>query len=190
LFSLSYRPVGKPVSHHVITRSTFSCLLFFGSSYRPSCPPRCSYTTLRVHLRCPLNFFIVIWIYWKSASYRSSLDLSTFGKTTNRSAAKLNSFFFFFGPTCMLFDPSIALRLCHDLFKVVTPTPCSGVFETWVPLGPHRPGSRPSPTSGSSLQKTRRPVSGPDRPSWRPTRPPEGLPKDSPYDLVQHDLKT
>jgi hypothetical protein len=23
--------------------------------------------------------------------------------------------------------------------------------ETWVPLGPHRPGSRPSPTSGSSL---------------------------------------
>jgi hypothetical protein len=23
--------------------------------------------------------------------------------------------------------------------------------ETWVPLGPHRPGSRPSPTSGSGL---------------------------------------
>jgi hypothetical protein len=25
--------------------------------------------------------------------------------------------------------------------------------ETWVPLGPHRPGSRPSPTSGSGLPK-------------------------------------
>jgi hypothetical protein len=46
-----------------------------------------------VHLRCPLNFFIVISIYWKPASYRSSLDLSSFGKTTNRSAAKLISFF-------------------------------------------------------------------------------------------------
>jgi hypothetical protein len=39
LFSSSYRPVGKPVSHHVVTRPTFSSLLFFGSSYRPSCPP-------------------------------------------------------------------------------------------------------------------------------------------------------
>jgi hypothetical protein len=36
----------------------------------------------------PLKFFIVVSIYWKSASYRSSLDLSSFGKTTNRSAAK------------------------------------------------------------------------------------------------------
>jgi hypothetical protein len=45
LFSSSYRPVGKLVSHHVITRPTFSSF-FFGSSYRPSCPPRCSDTTL------------------------------------------------------------------------------------------------------------------------------------------------
>jgi hypothetical protein len=29
LFSSSYRPVGKPVSHHVVTRSTFSSLLLF-----------------------------------------------------------------------------------------------------------------------------------------------------------------
>jgi hypothetical protein len=29
LFSLSYRPVGKPVSHHVVTRLTFSSLLLF-----------------------------------------------------------------------------------------------------------------------------------------------------------------
>jgi hypothetical protein len=46
-----------------------------------------------VHLWCPLNFFIVISIYWKPASYRSSLDLSSFGKTTNRSAAKLTCSF-------------------------------------------------------------------------------------------------
>jgi hypothetical protein len=88
----------------------------------------------RVHLRCPLKFFIVVSIYW------SSLDLSLFGKTSNRSAAKLN-FFFSFGPTCMLFDLSIALRLRHDLSKVAAPTPRSGACETWVPLGPHRPGS-------------------------------------------------
>jgi hypothetical protein len=63
LFSSSYRPVGEPVSHHVITQPTFSSLLFFGSSYWPSCPPRYSNTTLLVHLRCPLNFFIVVSIY-------------------------------------------------------------------------------------------------------------------------------
>jgi hypothetical protein len=31
---------------------------------------------------------------WKPASYRSSLDLSSIGKTTNRSAAKLTCSFF------------------------------------------------------------------------------------------------
>jgi hypothetical protein len=51
----------------------------------------------------------------------------------------------------MLFDLSIAIQLLHDLFKVVAPTPRSGACETWVPLGPHRPCSRPSPTSGSGL---------------------------------------
>jgi hypothetical protein len=104
----------------------------------------------RVHLRCPLNFFIVVSIYWKSASYRSSLDLSLFGKIVNRSVVKLICSSFF-GPMCMLFDLSIALRLRHDLSKVAVPTPRSGACETWVPLGPHRPGSRPSPTSGSGL---------------------------------------
>jgi hypothetical protein len=39
LFSSSYRPVGKPVSDHIITRPTFSSLLFFGSSCWPSCQP-------------------------------------------------------------------------------------------------------------------------------------------------------
>jgi hypothetical protein len=98
----------------------------------------------------PSEFFIVVSIYWRPASYRSSLDLSSLGKTSNRSAAKLTCSFSF-GPTCMLFDPSIALRLRHDLSKVAAPTPRSGACETWVLLGPHRPGSRLSLTSGSGL---------------------------------------
>jgi hypothetical protein len=57
---------------------------------------------------------------------------------------------FSYGLTCMLFDLSIALRLCHDLSKVAAP-PRSGACDTWVPLGPHWPGSRPSPTSGSGI---------------------------------------
>jgi hypothetical protein len=88
---------------------------------------------------------------WKPASYRSSLDLSSIGKTTNRSAAKLTCSFFFFGPTCMIYNLSIVLRLRHDLSKVTAPTPRLGGCETWVPLGPHRLGSWPSPTSGSGL---------------------------------------
>jgi hypothetical protein len=51
----------------------------------------------------------------------------------------------------MLFDLSIALRLRHDLSKVTAPTPHSGACEIWLPLGPHRPGSQPFPTSGSGL---------------------------------------
>jgi hypothetical protein len=43
---------------------------------------------------------------------------------------------------------------------------------------------------GPAFQKTRRPVSEPNRPSWRPTRPPEDLLEDSPNDLVQLVLKT
>jgi hypothetical protein len=39
-------------------------------------------------------------------------------------------------------------------------------------------------------KKTCWPVSGPNRPSWRPTRPPEDFLEDSPDDLVHHDLKT
>jgi hypothetical protein len=51
----------------------------------------------------------------------------------------------------MLFDLSIALRLRHDFSKVAVPTPRSGACETWVPLGPHRPGSQLSLTSGYGL---------------------------------------
>jgi hypothetical protein len=43
---------------------------------------------------------------------------------------------------------------------------------------------------GPAHQKTRRPVSGPNRPNWLPTRPPEDLPEDSPNDLIHHDHKT
>jgi hypothetical protein len=37
------------------------------------------------------------------------------------------------------------------LGKHTTGIDARGRCETWVPLGPHRPGSRPSPTSGSGL---------------------------------------
>jgi hypothetical protein len=52
----------------------------------------------------------------------------------------------------------------------------------WVPTD--QAHGRPQQV-GPAYQKTRRPVSGPNRPSWRPTRPPEDLPEDSPDDLVQ-----
>jgi hypothetical protein len=55
----------------------------------------------------------------------------------------------------MLFDLSIAL-LRHDLSKVAAATPRSGAYETWVPLGPHRLGSRSSPTKW--VRPTRRPA--------------------------------
>jgi hypothetical protein len=53
----------------------FSSLSFFGTSYRPSYPPRCSDTTHECIYDALQNFFIVVSIYWKPASYRSSLDL-------------------------------------------------------------------------------------------------------------------
>jgi hypothetical protein len=42
----------------------------------------------------PSNFFIVVSIYWKSASYRLSLHLASFGKPTNGLGAKLALFSF------------------------------------------------------------------------------------------------
>jgi hypothetical protein len=55
----------------------------------------------------------------------------------------------------MLFDLSIALRLRHDLSKVAVPTPGSRACETWVPLGPHRPGSA---VPDKRVRPTRRPA--------------------------------
>jgi hypothetical protein len=44
----------------------------------------------------PSNVFIVVLIYWKPSSYRSSLDLPSIGKTTNRSVVQLTCSFFLF----------------------------------------------------------------------------------------------
>jgi hypothetical protein len=57
----------------------------------------------------------------------------------------------------------------------------------WVPTDQSH--SRPRKV-GPAYWKTYRPVSGPYRPRWHPTRPPEDFPKDSPDDLILHDLKT
>jgi hypothetical protein len=49
---------------------------------------------------------------------------------------KADLFLFLFGPTCMLFNLSIALLLLHDLSKVVVPTPRPGLVRhgyPWVP---------------------------------------------------------
>jgi hypothetical protein len=96
----------------------------------------------------PSKLFVIISIYWKPASYRST-SLHSARLQTGRLPSQF--VFFLFGPVCMLFDLSIALRLRHDLSTVATPTPRSGACETWVPLGPHRPGSRLSSTSEYGL---------------------------------------
>jgi hypothetical protein len=93
LFSSSYQPVGKPVSHHVITRPAFSSLFWI---IIPAILPTTMlgyYSTSASSM--PSEFFLVVLIYWKPASYRSSLDLLLFGKTTHRSAAMLICFSFF-----------------------------------------------------------------------------------------------
>jgi hypothetical protein len=90
----------------------------------------------------------------------------------------------------MLFDLSIALQLCHDLSKVAAPHLAWGLVRhgyPWVPTDQAQ--DRPRQV-GPAYQKTRRPVSGPNRPSWQPTRPPEDRLEDSPYDLIRYDIKT
>jgi hypothetical protein len=54
---------------------------------------------------------------------------------------------------------------------------CEGVRHgyPWVPTD--QAHGRPLQV-GPAYQKTRRPVCGPNRPSWWPTRPPEDLPED------------
>jgi hypothetical protein len=90
----------------------------------------------------------------------------------------------------MLFDLSIATRLRHDLFEVAAPTPHSRACETWVPWVPTDEAHDRPRQVGPAYQETRRPVSGPNRPGWRPTRPLEDLLEDSPNDLIRYDLKT
>jgi hypothetical protein len=72
-------------------------LLFFFLDHHTGHPARHDARILLMSASLmPSEFFIVVSIYWKPASYRSSLDLSSFGKTSNRTAAKLISFSFFF----------------------------------------------------------------------------------------------
>jgi hypothetical protein len=77
----------------------------------------------------------------------------------------------------MTFLRSLHLHLARGLVRHGYP---------WVPtdLAHGRPRQ-----VGLAYQKTRRHDSGPNRPSWQPTRPPEDLPEDSLNDLIQNDLK-
>jgi hypothetical protein len=78
----------------------------------------------------------------------------------------------------MTFLRSLRLHLARGLVRHGYP---------WVPTD--QAHGRPRQV-GLTYQKTRRPVSGPNRPSWQPTRPPEDRPEDSQDDLIHHDLKT
>jgi hypothetical protein len=78
----------------------------------------------------------------------------------------------------MTFLRLLCLRLAQGLVRHGYP---------WVPTD--QAHGRPRQV-GPAYQKTRIPVCGPNRPSWRPTRPPEDFLEDSPNDLVHHDLKT
>jgi hypothetical protein len=166
---LLYRPVGYPRGHRLIFLVVSTCWETRFSSHHYSIyfpfflfwiiiPAILPATMLGYYSmsasRWPMNFIIIISIYWLSASYRSSTLLRS-AKTINRSAAKFTCSYSF-GPTCMLFDLSIALRLPHDLFKVAAPTPRSGPCETWVALRPHRPGSWSSLTMW--VRPTKRPT--------------------------------
>jgi hypothetical protein len=73
---------------------------------------------------------------------------------------------------------SLRLHLARGLVRYGYP---------WVPTD--QAHGRPRQV-GLAHQKTRRPVSGPNQPSSRRTRPLEDLPEDSPDDLIHHDLKT
>jgi hypothetical protein len=90
----------------------------------------------------------------------------------------------------MLFDLSKALRLRHDLSKVAAPTPRSGLVRHGYPWVPTDQAHGRARQVGPAYQKTRRPVSGPNRPNWQPTRPPKDLPEDSLDDLIHYDLQT
>jgi hypothetical protein len=145
LFSSSYRPIEKPVSNQVVTRHTF--LLSF-LDHHTSHPGRHDARILLYE--CVLD---ALWIF--SSLFQSIGSLLPIGRhsTSLRSArlqtGRLLSWLLCFWPTCTLFELSIASRLCQDPLEVAAPTHRSGACETWAPLGPHRPGSWPSPTSGS-----------------------------------------
>jgi hypothetical protein len=78
----------------------------------------------------------------------------------------------------MTFLRSLRLHLARGLVRHRYP---------WVPTD--QAHGRPRQVS-PAYQKTRRPDSGPIRPSWWPTRPPEDLLEDSPDDLIQNDHKS
>jgi hypothetical protein len=90
----------------------------------------------------------------------------------------------------MLFDLSIALRLLHDFLRSLRLHLARGLVRHGYPRVPTDQAHDRPRQVGPAYQKTRRPVSGPNRPSWPPTRPPKDLREDSLDDLIHHDFKT
>jgi hypothetical protein len=66
----------------------------------------------------------------------------------------------------------------YDFISAATPTQRSGAWETWIPMGPHRPGSQRSLPSGPDLPEappTCKWVRRPYPQLWRPWKTPEDL---------------
>jgi hypothetical protein len=110
---------------------------------------------------------------WFSCSVQTSRLLSWF------------IFLFLFGPTCTLFDLSIASRLRHHLLRLLRLHIAWRLVRHgyhWVPTDEAHDHPR---QVGLAYQKICRPDSGPNRPSLWPTQPPEDLTEDSPGDLIR-----
>jgi hypothetical protein len=128
-------------------------------------------------------------LYWKSSSYRSSLDLTSFGKAK---PGRLLSWFarFSFWPMCMLFDLSVVLWLHLGLLRLLRLHLAQGLVRHGYPWVPTDLAHGHPREVGLAYQKTRWPDSGPNQPSWWRTRPPEDLSEDSLSELIQNNYKT
>jgi hypothetical protein len=117
LFSSSYRPVGKPVSHHVVTQPTFSSLsLFWIIIPAILSAMMLEYHSMSVSLT-PSEFFHRHFDLWEACFLQVVTRPLFIRQDCKQVDCKADLFLFSFGPTCMLFELSIALRLRHDLSK-------------------------------------------------------------------------
>jgi hypothetical protein len=106
------------------------------------------------------NFFIIISIYRKLTSHRASLDRSSFGKTSNRSAAKSICSFLFWS-TCMLFDLSIAYDFIVTFLRSLCLHLARGLVRHGYPWVPTDQAHGCPRQVGPTYQKIRPPIKWP-----------------------------
>jgi hypothetical protein len=144
--------------------------LFFFTSPRPTgstLPSRLCSTSLWSAFRLSLK---VCWLHlipvWSAVLQATTAPCLHFKPLDLLSRVLMFAFVraeenFLFGSPCTLHDLDDAMTSLRFFVSAGTPTRRSGACETWVPMGPQRTGSQPSPTGGPDLLKTRRPVRGP-----------------------------